>query len=164
MSCAILAAADVRGLGALKIRPEALAARTDSYLSPAAVTHDPPRNPTVACGRNSMRERAARLTCSRRLPPNASGAYGEALARSSAMYGRCHMQRSILFFAILLVIAAAGCSNGSSKPSDSGDAGGHGGLGGATSVSMCDPGCDYVCQASLGCDCVCSNAAGGSTS
>jgi hypothetical protein len=57
MRPAILAAADVREFGALDFKPEALAARTDRYLSPAVASEDLPRNATAICGCSPMRAR-----------------------------------------------------------------------------------------------------------
>ena len=65
--------------------------------------------------------------------------------------------------ALVAVVGLLASCSGNSKSQDNPDAGGHSGYGGMTSISTCDPGCDYLCDATSGCACVCRTPTGGST-
>ncbi len=63
--------------------------------------------------------------------------------------------------ASIVLLTLTGCGNGSSSPNQNPGDAGHSGQAGATSVRICDPGCDNVCDIDNGCSCVCTSATGG---
>jgi hypothetical protein len=74
--------------------------------------------------------------------------------------GQMHFLTALTAALALTFTLFAGCSEDQTATEKTPD-GGQGSQGGATSVSICDPGCENICHAETGCQCVCPVSTGG---
>gem|GEM_PF-2854358 len=71
-----------------------------------------------------------------------------------------HLLRAFPKLLTMSLTVLLGCQSEEAPAENAPDAGGYP-KGGATSVSVCTPGCENICQPQSGCECVCPSGSGG---
>ena len=79
----------------------------------------------------------------------------------SRSVGSIFMRLIDTLHALLIGFMLSSCGSNHNSSNQTPPDAGH--TGGTTSISNCDPGCDYVCEVTSGCDCVCASGTGGTT-